>query len=619
MSSLESVFLSYCGVGHKDMDARGFIRLCRAWRFIDERFTASDAEAVFLKVIPVARRRLNYNQFRDAVKLMADRKGCNVDHIFRQLALEHTTSAGRSGGTFFAAVGNVAMQNNTGGSAVSSTTSLNNTLLAASTSTPDLHGRSRRGRRTEASEDSRDVSAARYEARDISLMRSAAKESASLRWQQQSAVGSNKAKLGFAAPMRAGRTKPVLDMAHDDAILSASPGSPQKHRNSSVSPTAAASSQSNLKATTKSSSPDTDRESAAGILAAGASETVQASSREFSAAFERPKTNVLQMSSSCPALAMPISRNQRMPSRNMPHQTSAMQQDCRSSSPTAQTENRSPARDTSVSPSTSPSARAAEKCAPSQNSTLFDQNSTRFDNKSFFLLSSNCPASVIRRPVPAKESAIRESASTSTERAPSSPRLRQPVETCTPSQASTLFAKKSFFQMSSNCPASVILRPVGPPKDNTKESRRSEGLSPRIEQTFLTFCAGHVDMDCKGFVKLLKRCGLLDQKFTVQDARMLYGVVVPVGQHCMDMGAFREALKHVAFRTGLDVTVVRQIVAGHQTRSDESPDVASKMTDTIGERSKFCPQTLPEPAMDRLLRMFHRSHSTPALESATIS
>merc|ERR1719221_827846 len=85
-----------------------------------------------------------------------------------------------------------------------------------------------------------------------------------------------------------------------------------------------------------------------------------------------------------------------------------------------------------------------------------------------------------------------------------------------------------------------------------------------VEDTFKAFCGEHADMDSKNFVRLCKRCCLLDQKFTAHDARLVFSSAVPISQLRMDLQSFELALAHVAGKRGLDVGLVTRMVSWYE-------------------------------------------------------
>eukprot|EP00928_Gymnodinium_smaydae_P063481 TRINITY_DN4703_c0_g2_i2.p1 TRINITY_DN4703_c0_g2~~TRINITY_DN4703_c0_g2_i2.p1 ORF type:complete len:413 (-),score=101.92 TRINITY_DN4703_c0_g2_i2:42-1241(-) len=72
--SLQDAFDKYCA-GHHDMDGKSFAKLCKDVGLLDKKFTATDADLVFAKVVPKGARRIDIAQFRQGLKLVAEKKG----------------------------------------------------------------------------------------------------------------------------------------------------------------------------------------------------------------------------------------------------------------------------------------------------------------------------------------------------------------------------------------------------------------------------------------------------------------------------------------------------------------------------------------------------------------
>lgn len=78
---LEESFKSLCAPGHSDIDGRGFITLCKKQALLDERFTPADAEIVFKKTLPLARRRMDIWHLREALRLVAGHKSLHEAQV----------------------------------------------------------------------------------------------------------------------------------------------------------------------------------------------------------------------------------------------------------------------------------------------------------------------------------------------------------------------------------------------------------------------------------------------------------------------------------------------------------------------------------------------------------
>lgn len=98
-------------------------------------------------------------------------------------------------------------------------------------------------------------------------------------------------------------------------------------------------------------------------------------------------------------------------------------------------------------------------------------------------------------------------------------------------------------------------RPAASPKGE------NVSLTP-VNYTFTVFCGAQSCMDGKSFAKLCKDCGLIDKSCNVSDIDLIFANVVSKGQRRIDLPQFEAALQLVANRKGLDVDVIRKAVAG---------------------------------------------------------
>lgn len=78
---LEQSFKSLCAPGQNDIDGRGFITLCKKQTLFDEQFTPADAEIVFNKTLPLARRRMDIWHLREALRLVAGHKSLHEAQV----------------------------------------------------------------------------------------------------------------------------------------------------------------------------------------------------------------------------------------------------------------------------------------------------------------------------------------------------------------------------------------------------------------------------------------------------------------------------------------------------------------------------------------------------------
>ncbi|XP_003384590.1 PREDICTED: tubulin polymerization-promoting protein family member 2-like [Amphimedon queenslandica] len=78
-TSLEDVFQSFCSFGEglkgsAAMDNAKFAKLTRDVKILDKKLTSTDVDIIFSKVKAKTDRKINFEQFKEAVRLMADKK-----------------------------------------------------------------------------------------------------------------------------------------------------------------------------------------------------------------------------------------------------------------------------------------------------------------------------------------------------------------------------------------------------------------------------------------------------------------------------------------------------------------------------------------------------------------
>jgi len=81
MASLGDVFGAFCGAGRTDMDGRGFAKLVKDCGLLDKKFTATDVDLIFAKVVTKGQRRIDLVQFESALHLIAVKKGTPSSNI----------------------------------------------------------------------------------------------------------------------------------------------------------------------------------------------------------------------------------------------------------------------------------------------------------------------------------------------------------------------------------------------------------------------------------------------------------------------------------------------------------------------------------------------------------
>lgn len=75
---MEEVFKSFCAFGDKGaaplMDGSKFAKLFRDCKVLDKKVTATDVDIIFSKVKAKTERKITYKQFKEALKLLAEKK-----------------------------------------------------------------------------------------------------------------------------------------------------------------------------------------------------------------------------------------------------------------------------------------------------------------------------------------------------------------------------------------------------------------------------------------------------------------------------------------------------------------------------------------------------------------
>jgi len=78
------MFKGFCGTA-QDLDGKGFAKLCKDCGLLDKMFTPTDADILFAKVVTKGQRRINFEQFEDALVLAADKKNINIGELENQV------------------------------------------------------------------------------------------------------------------------------------------------------------------------------------------------------------------------------------------------------------------------------------------------------------------------------------------------------------------------------------------------------------------------------------------------------------------------------------------------------------------------------------------------------
>lgn len=525
-SSLENIFNTFRG-NHKDIDCRGFVKLCRDTGIVDESFSANDAERVFQQSIPVSKRRLNLKMLLFALQMVADRKGVEAE------ALQQSVNA--------------CLNRRADLTPPVATACMMHSCMKRAPSAPAAPAAHARPQAPDVSSSPRSRPNLQPPAASACMMHSCMKRFPSATLTPRGAANddveagtrSNVANLQppaasacmmhscmkrFPSASSATRRGP----AHDDS--DARTRSPKPNR---IEPVSKSFTLSNTLSFGVSSNRSTS--------CAGSDVTGDTNS---SSDVSSPKVHMLP--SSCPAFCLPLSRRLES-SATQPKPQAEVGED-------AVEPEQPPMSQSPKAPPPAPSAKQAPKGSQTRN--------PRGDLQSHF------------------------------------------------SQAQSLRRGK---------PANLL-------------SPKLSAVS--VEEVYAHFCGGQADMemDCKSFLKMCKRSCLIDQTFTPQDARLIFGAVVHVSKQRMDFESFESAIGQVAVRKGLDVNLVRRMVAWSVQSGEASLKQSVSKAPAAGDASTT--RTWPEQACSKLnfstfmsgsasslctassLSTFRRSHSVPAMERA---
>eukprot|EP00435_Cladocopium_sp_Y103_P057538 s912_g19.t2 len=83
---LENVFDAYCTPGQSEMDGKCFVKLMKDSKMIGSRFTTTDADLTFAKVLAKGVRRIDFLQFKAALLIVADKKNIEAGEVFEAVA-----------------------------------------------------------------------------------------------------------------------------------------------------------------------------------------------------------------------------------------------------------------------------------------------------------------------------------------------------------------------------------------------------------------------------------------------------------------------------------------------------------------------------------------------------
>ena len=81
---VEDVFRSFTG-GSNEMDGRQFAKVMKDCGILDKKFTATDVDLLFAKIKDPSARKINFNQFDQAIGNIAVKKGTSKELIYQSL------------------------------------------------------------------------------------------------------------------------------------------------------------------------------------------------------------------------------------------------------------------------------------------------------------------------------------------------------------------------------------------------------------------------------------------------------------------------------------------------------------------------------------------------------
>lgn len=83
---VEGTFAAFSGNGHNTLDGKSFAKLVRDSNLLDKNCTATDVDLIFHKLLNNGQRRIDLIQFETGLRYITERKGTDVDTVFRAVA-----------------------------------------------------------------------------------------------------------------------------------------------------------------------------------------------------------------------------------------------------------------------------------------------------------------------------------------------------------------------------------------------------------------------------------------------------------------------------------------------------------------------------------------------------
>jgi len=84
---IEGTFAAFCGNGHNTLDGKSFAKLVRDSNLVDKNCTATDVDLIFHKLLNNGQRRIDLIQFESGLRYITEKKGTDVDTVFRAVAV----------------------------------------------------------------------------------------------------------------------------------------------------------------------------------------------------------------------------------------------------------------------------------------------------------------------------------------------------------------------------------------------------------------------------------------------------------------------------------------------------------------------------------------------------
>lgn len=94
-SNLETIFNSYCGGKKGEMASKEFLKLSKDCGLFDKKYVQADTDVIFAKVKDKTSKVINYNQFNNAMKEIAKKKGTTYENLVE--AIQKTGGAKYAG------------------------------------------------------------------------------------------------------------------------------------------------------------------------------------------------------------------------------------------------------------------------------------------------------------------------------------------------------------------------------------------------------------------------------------------------------------------------------------------------------------------------------------------